>query len=513
MARSGLADSAPYIAEFLGTFVLVLTIGCNQLAGVAGNPAFAVTSIACALMIMVYSLGNISGGHLNPSVSLAVALSGKMSVDSQSKYESADIGGDQTVTGPRSFLEGSASRSAKVAAKLFSYVLAQVLGGLFAGLCFCQLYGKQLVLKPASGRTWWEAGMCETLYTAMLCLVVLNTALADNNKQNHFYGLAIGFVIIAGGYACGSISGAAFNPAVVLGINISSFTMDGLRWCLPYCAFHLVGAILATLLFRLVRPEDFAVAMVQAPQNIWNLEYRRPAPLTTEALLSTKLASEFIGTFMLVLTVGLNILAGSKATAWSAAASLMCMIYALGDVSGAHFNPAVTIAVAIIDRARWSCRQYIPYVVVQLLAGTLAGFLFSGLHDGETFGMGPKAAYTAGAAHMLEFIFTFVIALAVLSTSLVKGISSGIPRNFYFGLAIGSCVTAGGVASGNVSGGALNPAVSFGIATVHAIQDGGSLFSLLSFSLVQLAGGIAAAIVFAVTHEAELHKLKSDDVS
>merc|ERR1719460_2847484 len=139
-------------------------------------------------MIMVYSLGNISGGHLNPSVSLAVALSGKMSVDSQSKYESADI--------------GSASRSAKVAAKLFSYVLAQVLGGLFAGLCFCQLYGKQLVLKPASGRTWWEAGMCETLYTAMLCLVVLNTALADNNKQNHFYGLAIGFVIIAGGYAC-----------------------------------------------------------------------------------------------------------------------------------------------------------------------------------------------------------------------------------------------------------------------------------------------------------------------
>merc|ERR1712113_1200689 len=61
---------------------------------------------------------------------------------------------------------------------------------------------------------------------------------------------------------------------------------------------------------------------------------------------SSKLVSEFLGTFMLVLTVGLNVIGGSKAPVFSIAASLMCMIYALGSVSGAHFNPAVTVAIA-----------------------------------------------------------------------------------------------------------------------------------------------------------------------
>ena len=57
--------------------------------------------------------------------------------------------------------------------------------------------------------------------------------------------------------------------------------------------------------------------------------------------------SEFLGTFILVLTVGLNVLSGSKAGAFSIAASLMCMIYALGTCSGAHFNPAVTLGVLL----------------------------------------------------------------------------------------------------------------------------------------------------------------------
>ena len=61
--------------------------------------------------------------------------------------------------------------------------------------------------------------------------------------------------------------------------------------------------------------------------------------------LGAKCCSEFLGTFFLVLTVGLNVLGKSPAAAWSIAASLMCMIYALGSVSGAHFNPAVTLAI------------------------------------------------------------------------------------------------------------------------------------------------------------------------
>lgn len=209
---------------------------------------------------------------------------------------------------------------------------------------------------------------------------------------------------------------------------------------------------------------------------------------------------------MLVLTVGLNVLAGSTATAWSAAAALMCMIYSLGDVCGGHFNPAVTCAILLTKRTTSQLRISLVYIPTQVCAGILAGLLFAGLHDGATFVLGAKAPYTIGAAHVVEFVFTFVLAFVVLSTAVVKGISSTMPRNFYFALAIGSCVTAGGVAAGSVSGGELNPALNSGIAIVHALQTGGGLLSLLTFSLTQLAAGCTAAAVFAVTHKSHISK-------
>merc|ERR1719456_707025 len=67
-----------------------------------------------------------------------------------------------------------------------------------------------------------DALLVELLYTFMLCFVVLNVATAEDNAGNQYYGLAIGFVIIAGGYAAGNISGGAFNPAVALGVAAAS---------------------------------------------------------------------------------------------------------------------------------------------------------------------------------------------------------------------------------------------------------------------------------------------------
>merc|ERR1719263_1725351 len=61
--------------------------------------------------------------------------------------------------------------------------------------------------------------------------------------------------------------------------------------------------------------------------------------------------SEFLGTYFLVLTVGLNVLGSSPAPALSIAASLMVMIYALASSSGAHFNPAVTVALTLAGKA------------------------------------------------------------------------------------------------------------------------------------------------------------------
>merc|ERR1711881_431844 len=93
-------------------------------------------------------------------------------------------------------------------------------------------------------------------YTFMLCFVVLNVATAGKNAGNQFFGLAIGFVIIAGGYAAGNISGGCFNPAVALGIDVSSAGL-GFGWGIAYTAYELLGAAAVAGMFRIVRPDEF----------------------------------------------------------------------------------------------------------------------------------------------------------------------------------------------------------------------------------------------------------------
>merc|ERR1719235_1187282 len=123
----------------------------------------------------------------------------------------------------------------------------------------------------------------------MLCFVVLSTVLPSRQDQEsppQFAPLAIGFVIIAGAYGAGAISGGCFNPAVALAIDVSSAGL-GFGWSLAYVAYEIVGACLAAALFRMVRPDDFGGSRTYG--------------------LATKLLSEFLGTFYLVLTVGLNV--------------------------------------------------------------------------------------------------------------------------------------------------------------------------------------------------------------
>merc|ERR1719379_2732732 len=294
--------------------------------------------------------------------------------------------------------------------------------------------------------------------------------------MNQFYGLAIGFVIVAGGYGAGHISGGCFNPAVAFGIDVSSAQL-GFGYCLVYTAFELVGAALAAGLYRVVRPDDFDDSI-------------------TEYSLVTKLVSEFLGTYILVLTVGLNVIGGSPAGAFSIAASLMCMIYALGSCSGAHFNPAVTVAIICAGRDKCPPADGAAYIGVQLVGGIAAAFTYMVMEGGKTFPLGPGANYGWGQVAAAEVVFTFVLCFVVLSVATTKqGLSE------YFGLAIGSCVTVGGCAIGAVSGGSLNPAVSVGIATSHAANGGASIiWHCGAYAALELVGAALAAGLFMVTH-------------
>jgi aquaporin Z len=430
--------TAKYVAEFVGTYLLVFTVGCNVLSGTA---TWAATSIACILMVSIYALGGVSGANFNPAVSVTLGLANKM--------EWREIG---------------------------IYCLVQVLAGICAGLSYGSLFFEVFNLEPQPGFGWWETCLAEVLYTFMLCFVVLNVATATKNAGNQFYGLAIGFVIVAGGYAVGNISGGAFNPAVAFGIDVSSAGL-GFGWAFAYTAYEMVGAALAAVLFRTVRPDEFDGS--------------------PDYSLTTKLVSEFIGTFFLVLTVGLNVLGQSPAPVWSIAASLMCMIYALGTCSGAHFNPAVTLAIFLSQRSIIEAKEAASYVGVQLLAGICAAYTYAAMHHGASFPLQPGTAFGFGQAAVAEIIFTFVLCYVVLCVATVKE-----PSKDMFGLAIASCVTAGGYAIGAVSGGSLNPAVSFGISSSN-IMNHGHFYNCLIYSLYECVGAGLAAGIFKVTHTTE----------
>merc|ERR1719261_87503 len=114
------------------------------------------------------------------------------------------------------------------------YCGVQIAAGISAGVLYLALFGNSFQLAPAVGFTAMEAGMCEILYTFMLCFVVLNVACSKANAgKNQFYGLAIGFVIVAGAYGAGVVSGGCFNPAVAIGIDVSSAGL-GFGWSAAY---------------------------------------------------------------------------------------------------------------------------------------------------------------------------------------------------------------------------------------------------------------------------------------
>merc|ERR1719287_331146 len=138
------------------------------------------------------------------------------------------------------------------------YCGVQLAGGISAGFMYLALFGNAFQLWPAKDFNIVSAGLAELLYTFMLCFVVLNVAVAKKNatEGGQYYGLAIGYVIVAGAYGAGAVSGGCFNPAVAVGIDVSSAHL-GIGWCLVYTVFELLGAAAAAGLSMVIRPADF----------------------------------------------------------------------------------------------------------------------------------------------------------------------------------------------------------------------------------------------------------------
>ena len=204
-----------YIAEFIGTFFLVLTVGCTIIPGAAG--VIAPLAIGGALMVMVYAGGHISGGHFNPAITLAVFVRGRC--------ETKDV---------------------------IPYWVAQLLAGVAAALVAVFLVGKSGT--PMEIKNVPAAFVAEFLFTFALAYVVVNSATSKDTANNSFYGLAIGMTVMVGAFSVGAISGGAFNPAVALGLAVMKLVNFPDIWI--HIVADFAGGLVAALTFKFLNPTD-----------------------------------------------------------------------------------------------------------------------------------------------------------------------------------------------------------------------------------------------------------------
>ena len=194
---------------------------------------------------------------------------------------------------------------------------------------------------------------------------------------------------------------------------------------------------------------------------------------------------EFIGTFFLVTTIGCTVISGGAGVIPPLAIGsvLMVMIYAGGHVSGAHYNPAVTLAVFL--RGKCPAKDVPGYMIAQVLGAVGAAAIVLYLKKNPAVEVLQPDAIRALVA---EFLFTFALCYVVLNVATSKNTAG----NSNYGLAIGFTVLAGAFAVGPISGGAFNPAVAVGI----TILGKSAAANIWIFLVGNFAGGAVAAAMF-----------------
>ena len=208
-----------------------------------------------------------------------------------------------------------------------------------------------------------------------------------------------------------------------------------------------------------------------------------------------KYIAEFIGTFVLVLfacgtavAVGCNAQAGSGylLTALAFGLVIVAMAYSIGNISGCHINPAVSIAMLVSGKL--SFKDFIGYIIAQV-AGAIAGAALLLPIFGADCGFGANALFEGniGLSILIEVILTFVFVIAIL------GVTSKTENGAVAGLVIGLTLTLVHILGIALTGTSVNPARSIGSAV---FAGGEALKNVWVFIVAPLAGGVLAAITY-----------------
>lgn len=204
------------LSEFLGTMILLLSI---QLTFGAGE-VLAAFAVGVIVTVLIYSLGSISGCHINPALTLAL------------------------------FLRGGSVTSVDV----LTYWVAQFSGGFCGALLGRILEGKSVL--PAIGAThnFMQAFLAELIFTAFFILVILQVVPKSGKPESHF-GATIGMTLFACIVAIGSISGASLNPAVALSLILAK-NLTKLHYAVWVVGANAAGAVLATFIWYMLDSGD-----------------------------------------------------------------------------------------------------------------------------------------------------------------------------------------------------------------------------------------------------------------
>jgi len=205
-----------------------------------------------------------------------------------------------------------------------------------------------------------------------------------------------------------------------------------------------------------------------------------------------KLAAEFLGTFALVFC-GTGAIVIDQEThggvthagiAMTFGLIVMCMIYALGSISGAHLNPAVSVAFTVARK--FPLQQLLPYIVSQLAGAVAASLVLKLLFPTNALLGATLPAGSAMQSFILEFLLTFFLMLVIIHVA-----TGSKEQGMFAGLAIGSVVLLEAMFAGPICGASMNPARSFAPAVVS-----GHLENLWVYLVATPIGAVTAIPVW-----------------
>ena len=210
-----------YIVEFIGTFFLVLTVCMTSYSKVSAD--LQPLAVGSMLMVLIYSMGYLSGAQFNPAISLAIYLRGRINLK-----------------------------------EMGFYWIAQILGAVAAAMITAVLISAKppvgLIASTPQFFSMIPALIAEVLGSFALTWVILTVATSKALDGNNFYGLAIGFTVTALMYTLGSVSGSAFNPVVAIASCIAHLSTWNNLWI--YMVGGLGGAVLGTIAFKYISGDE-----------------------------------------------------------------------------------------------------------------------------------------------------------------------------------------------------------------------------------------------------------------